>query len=128
MQSPRPTGLTAIAFWHFFVAAVFAFLVLLTLILICVVWIENAGSEAMIASFFFMLGAFVFASIAAIFAVVGMGLSRGKDWARPGALVLAALQLPLFPIGTAAGGLTLFYLLRKDRCVSAPRFEAPVAA
>jgi hypothetical protein len=119
--TPRPTALTALAFWHFFVAAGFALGVLFLMVLCSIVWLENPGREALIASFFFMLAALAVAAIGAAFAIVGFGLLRGKSWARPGALVLAAVQLPLFPIGTAAGGLTLAYLLRRETCtVAAP--------
>jgi hypothetical protein len=110
----RPTALTAIAIWHLLVAACFALGVLMLLMLMLIVWIQDPGREAFIASLFFMLATLGVATVGVAFAAVGLGLLRGKPWSRPGALVLAALQLPLFPIGTAAGGLTLFWLLRRE--------------
>ncbi len=43
--------------------------------------------------------------------VVGFGLLRMQSWARWAAVVLAALGLGGFPIGTAIGVLILIYLL-----------------
>jgi hypothetical protein len=46
--------------------------------------------------------------------VIGWGLWKQHEWGRIGALVLAVLRLLSFPIGTAIGALTLWYLLRED--------------
>ena len=45
------------------------------------------------------------------FAIVGLGLWSLKEWRRAAAIVLAILQLLLFPCGTTTGALTLLYLL-----------------
>ena len=42
----------------------------------------------------------------------GVGLLKVKRWGRVAAMVHAALNLPLMPVGTIIGALTLVYLLR----------------
>ena len=46
--------------------------------------------------------------------VGGLGLLRGKPWARPLLIVLSVLVVIAFPIGTALGGFGLWVLLGKD--------------
>lgn len=46
--------------------------------------------------------------------IVGIGLLNFKSWARVLALVLGALNLPAFPIGTALGVYTFVSLLNPD--------------
>jgi hypothetical protein len=46
--------------------------------------------------------------------VIGWGLWKQHEWGRIGAMVLAVLRLLSFPVGTAIGALTLWYLLRED--------------
>jgi hypothetical protein len=47
-------------------------------------------------------------------AVIGWGLWKQQEWARIGALVLAALRLLNIPLGTVIGVLIIWYLLRED--------------
>ena len=47
-------------------------------------------------------------------AIIGWGLLKQREWGRIGALVLAALRLLNFPLGTLIGALTIWYLLRED--------------
>ncbi|MHB0877011.1 MAG: hypothetical protein ACYC5O_13310 [Anaerolineae bacterium] len=56
--------------------------------------------------------------------LVGIGLLRMRDWARWGAIVLALLALPVFPIGTVIGALILWYLMRES---TAALFRAGLA-
>jgi len=44
----------------------------------------------------------------------GLGLLRGKNWARVLVIFLAALDLLNFPIGTAVGAYTLWALLNNE--------------
>jgi hypothetical protein len=53
--------------------------------------------------------------------VGGIGLLKGKNWARVLVIFLAVLDLIDFPIGTAIGGYTLWVLLNKE---SAELFES----
>jgi len=52
--------------------------------------------------------------------VGGIGLLKGKNWARVLVIFLAVLDLIDFPLGTAIGGYSLWVLLNND---SAPLFE-----
>jgi hypothetical protein len=45
--------------------------------------------------------------------VAGIGLLRHASWARIMALVLAVLELALFPIGTLLGAYTIFVLVQR---------------
>jgi hypothetical protein len=56
--------------------------------------------------------------------VTGFGLLRFRPWARIVAIVLGALHLLSFPIGTAMGVYTFWTLLNKD---TVPLFEPAVA-
>ena len=60
----------------------------------------------------------------AAFIVAGVGLLRMASWGRWVAIVLGVLSLPLFPLGTITGGLTLWYLLMPETRVL---FEAAPA-
>jgi hypothetical protein len=57
-------------------------------------------------------------AIALVLFLVGGALKRGEPWARVVGLVLAALMLLSFPIGTVFGALLLYFLIR-DRGVPA---------
>ncbi|MEZ4649810.1 MAG: hypothetical protein R3E97_13690 [Candidatus Eisenbacteria bacterium] len=114
----RPDGITFLAIWHFFLSAS-CLLGLLTMLgvggLIGVaalaeedVWITalEIGIFGGFASFLLLFSI--------VFLVVGAGLWRMRPWARIPALVIAAVSLVKFPIGTVVGGLTLWYLLRDE--------------
>ena len=46
--------------------------------------------------------------------IVGIGLWSLKSWARIAAIILAAFRFFNFPVGTAIGGSTIWYLLQPD--------------
>src|SRR4030095_14930107 len=60
----------------------------------------------------------VFLALAVLFfmpgLIGGLGLLRGKSWARPIIIVLSFLILLAFPVGTALGGFGLWVLLGRD--------------
>jgi hypothetical protein len=58
--------------------------------------------------------ALVLIALSVPFVAIGWGLRRRAAWARVGALVLGALSLLSFPIGTALGGYALWALTRPD--------------
>lgn len=77
--------------------------------------IAGAASSRPLWQFLFWGGlGLLFILLGAISIVVGIGLLRMRQWARWGALALALLALPSFPVGTVVGILTLWYLLRDD--------------
>jgi len=62
--------------------------------------------------------------------VGGIGLLKGKNWARVLVIFLAVLDLIDFPIGTAIGAYTFWVLLNKDSAElfeSGSKFEAQPA-
>ena len=46
--------------------------------------------------------------------VVGVGLWRGREWARIGAIGLAVLRLINIPLGTVIGALIIWQLMREE--------------
>ncbi len=46
--------------------------------------------------------------------IAGIGLLKRKTWARILAIILAILNLPVFPFGTALGIYALYVLLKED--------------
>ncbi len=53
-----------------------------------------------------------FAALAAACLAIGWGLWQLKPWGRTWAMVAGVLQMPLVPIGTIAGGASLYLLLQ----------------
>jgi hypothetical protein len=109
----RPDGVTLVAIWHFIMAALSAIGLCGMAIPIVAVWADSSTNpgDAMVATIALMLGVVAILVFAVAFVAVGWGLWQLASWARVGAIVLAILQLFGFPIGTVAGGLTLWYLL-----------------
>jgi nitrate reductase gamma subunit len=46
--------------------------------------------------------------------IAGIGLLKGKGWARTLGMIVAVLALASFPVGTAAGIYTLWVLTQKE--------------
>ena len=63
------------------------------------------------------LGALVagfFLTVAGLAGSVGLGLLGRRRWARAGGVLTAVLMLPLAPVGTLIGALSLAVLLQRD--------------
>jgi len=109
----RPDGLTVLSVYHFLVAA-------LSLAGVC------AGVAALVAIGFYrssyapntsiLLGLvailFFISTVANV--IAGWGLFKMLAWSRWLSLALGALSLPLFPIGTLIGGVTIWYLMQPE--------------
>ncbi|MFZ2358889.1 MAG: hypothetical protein WA040_06060 [Anaerolineae bacterium] len=54
----------------------------------------------------------VLALLAGACLAIGWGLWQLKPWGRLGAMVAGVVQIPLLPIGTVAGGASLYVLLQ----------------
>ena len=67
-----------------------------------------------------VVGAIVVALVSLPGLLIGIGLRRFRRWARVGGIVLSALNLLNFPLGTAVGAYGLWVLLSKN---SAPLFD-----
>jgi len=70
--------------------------------------------DAMIAMFIVGFIAVITLLLCLLYLAVGYGVWTLKPWGRVAALALAVVSLFVVPIGTAAGGLTLWYLLQPD--------------
>ena len=74
---------------------------------------ENLGP---ILALLFALGAFVL--IYAICAIIfGIGLYRFRNWGRIGSMVIGALSLVSFPLGTLYGGIMIYLLTKQENKV-----------
>lgn len=108
----RPDGVTLIAIWHF-ISAIFSLLgVCGTLVgLVAVLSSPGPQEDTVVAAVAILVGTVALLVLLAAFVIVGWGLWKLKSWARIAAIVLAILQLPVFPIGTVIGALILWYLI-----------------
>ncbi len=112
----RPDGVTLVAIWHF-IAAMFCVLGLCGMAFPFMgLWIGARGDAegAIFGTLALLFGALWLIVFGVAFALTGWGLWQMRGWARVAAVVLAVLELLLFPIGTIIGGLTLWYLLADE--------------
>lgn len=112
----RGDGLTILAGYHFLVAALFLLGTLVLLLPTAVLGIVGMVDDP--DAFFGMIAVGVAAVVTLIlsllYIVVGFGLWNLRQWARVTAIALAVVSLVGIPIGTIAGALTLWHLLRSD--------------
>ncbi|MBX3014650.1 MAG: hypothetical protein KF832_24230 [Caldilineaceae bacterium] len=116
MWQQRGDGITLIAGYHFLVAGLFLvgtlILMLPTAILGLVGMVEDPGA------FFGMMAvgfvALVTLVLCLVYLAVGYGLWTLRAWARIAAIALAMISLFGIPIGTIAGSITLWHLLRSE--------------
>ncbi len=118
----RTDGLTVIAAYHFVIAAMFVLGALLfsipTVILGIVGVVEDAGAFIGMAAV--ALIATTLMALSLLYIIVGYGVWTLRGWARLGAMALGVVSLMFVPLGTLAGGLILWYLLKPEIAV---RFE-----
>jgi hypothetical protein len=112
MKRPEAVSLTAI--YHFAMSAMFFIGVLAFLITMLLVLINAEPGHVFWPLFGIGTGLFFCLLFALAFLSVGIGLWRLWPWARWGAIVLAVLLLPAFPIWTAIGALIIWYLLQDE--------------
>ncbi len=111
----RPESATIIAIYHFVEAA-------LLLLGVLGVGIGFAGvlfgapNDPGVGVAYAVLGVvgIMLLILAGIDIAVGVGLLYVKNWARWAAIVLSVLRLPGVPVGTAIGGLTIYYLVQDE--------------
>jgi hypothetical protein len=112
----RPDGVTIIAVYEFLSAI--PGLIGLCAILVFAVPGTLAGGDgigdAAVALFVLGIVLLLIGAGALLSVITGWGLLGLKGWARWLAIVLAALSLPLFPIGTIIGVLIIWYLLKDE--------------
>jgi hypothetical protein len=112
MKRPEMVSLTAI--YHFAMGALFFIGVLALLIAMLPIVINVEAPDVFWPLFGIGIGLFFCLLFALAFLLVGIGLWRLWPWARWGAIVLAVLLLPAFPIWTGIGALIVWYLLQNE--------------
>lgn len=114
MQNPavkRPDGVVVLAIWYFVLAGGLGLIACAAAVPATLVTMSEVPAGGRILAVSLLGFAVLFALGASVaLATVAWGLWQLRDWARLGALVAAALHLPFFPIGTAIGATTLWYL------------------
>ncbi len=116
MPRRRPDVVTIMAIYHFVVGALALIgaiaIVLFAMLPVAVSRGDPSGVAVALAALALGLLVTLAFGIAAI--AIGWGLLRLRGWARWGAIVLAILQLPAFPIGTIIGAAIIWYLLTDE--------------
>ena len=112
----RPDGLTITSIWFYLCGG---FFLLITAVVAFMALAFGVGAMAddmglLVPSFIFGLIALTFMAMSILSLVVGYGLWIMKPWARVGAIALAIVGLLFMPIGTLAGALILWYLLKPE--------------
>ena len=111
----RPDGVTLTAVW-FVVGAVFALLGVAAILIFAfpAVLRDTIGSDRYFAVAGVSFGLLIIVVFGALDIAAAVGLFRLRPWGRMLAIVLAALGLLWFPIGTAVGVLIIWYLLNDE--------------
>lgn len=116
MWQQRGDGLTLIAGYHFLVAALFLAGTLILLLPTAILGIVGMVDDP--DAFFGMVAvgfvALVTLVLCLLYLAVGYGLWTLRSWARVTAIALALVSLFGVPIGTIAGAITLWHLLRAE--------------
>lgn len=107
----RPDGVTILALWYFVLASGALFASCVTTVPIGLISMSDMPTGGrLLASLVIGLGVTVSLVVGLVCAAVGWGLWNTAEWARIAAFVLAILHLPFFPVGTAIGIGSLWYL------------------
>lgn len=112
----RGDGLTLIAGYHLLVAGIFLLGALILLLPTAILGIIGIADDP---DAFFGMVAVGFVAITAmvlcfVYLAVGYGLLTLRQWARIAAIALAIISLFGIPIGTIAGAITLWHLLKTE--------------
>ena len=108
----RPDGVTILTIWYLVLAAGALFGACAAAIPLGL--LSFAGDMPPDGRFFMSLlmglGLTVSVIAGVVLGAIAWGLWNLSDWARIGAMVLGVLHLPFFPVGTAIGVATLWYM------------------
>ena len=116
LLSQRPDGLTVISIW-FYLSGAFFLIVTASVAFMALAFGVGAVAKDMgmlIPTAIFAIITLAFMALSILNLVVGYGLWIQKPWARIGAIALALVSLLFMPIGTLAGALILWYLLKPE--------------
>ena len=109
-----PDGVRLIALYHF-VMALPGLIGSCAILFAMLVVLADAHSAGAIWPLFGMSIGLFFTFISAFaFPVVGIGLWRMSAWARWGAIALAILLLPAFPVWTVIGAAIIWYMFQRE--------------
>lgn len=115
-QNQRPDGVTLIAIYYYLIALMFLFgtliMALPTGILGIVGITEDPG--AFIGMFAVGLIAMAIMALCLLHLVVGYGLWTMRPWSRMAAMAMAVVGLFAAPIGTIAGAVIIWYLIKPE--------------
>ena len=107
----RPDGVTVLSIYHFVVGAMLALCTCAILAILVAAILDGSPDETVVGIIYAMAAAILFIFLAANVAA-GWALLKMLAWGRWLAIALAVLSLPRFPIGTAIGGVSIWYLLQ----------------
>ena len=110
----RTDAVSLIAIYHFVMSIPFLIGSFVLVFAVVPVLINVESGEVIWPLFGIGIGLFFCLLFALVFLLVGIGLWRLWPWARWGAIVLAILLLPAFPVWTGIGALIIWYLLQDE--------------
>lgn len=110
----RPDAVSLIAIYHFVMSVPFFIGSFVLAFAVVPILFTVRSREVFWPLFGIGIGLSFCLLFALAFLAVGIGLWRLWPWARWGAIVLAVLSLPAFPVWTAIGGLIIWYLLQDE--------------
>ncbi len=118
----RSDGITVVAGYHFFVAAIFLIGTVIMMIPTAILGVVSVvdSPDAVFPMFIVGFIAVIALLLSLLYLAIGYGLWTLKQWARTAAMALGIVSLFGVPIGTVTGGLTLWYLMQP---AVAARFE-----
>jgi hypothetical protein len=123
--SQRPDGLTITSIWFYLSGAFFLIATAIFAFMALAFGIGSVAEDLGMLIPTAIFGVITLAFISILNLVVGYGLWILKPWARIGAIALAIVSLLFMPIGTLAGALILWYLLKPE---VAAAFDKPTQA
>ena len=107
----RPDGVTVLSVYHFVVGAILALCVCAVLAILTAAFLDRSP-DATVAGIILAVAAVMLFIFLAANVAAGWALLKMLEWGRWLAIALAVLSLPGFPIGTAIGGVSIWYLLQ----------------
>ena len=126
MVKHRPTPITIIAIYHLIKASAMLVFILISGSVAFIVpklfgWINiafvNAPDLTLVADLVFKIGSAVsimFVLLVAFYCAAAYGVINLKKWARLATLISSFFEMAVFPAGTIAGILIIWYLLKDE--------------
>ena len=122
----RSDGITLTALYHYLAGGFFLLATVVAVFPTLLFGLVGVGEDAgaFIPMLLFGFFALVCMALSLLYLIVGYGLWTMRPWARLAAIALGFVGLMFAPIGTLAGAVTIYYLLKPE---VAARFEAQTA-